>query len=218
MLRVENLSYWYQNEADYLFKDVNFSFEPGKTYAILGTSGSGKTTFLSLLAGLDKPKKGTILYKDEDIQKIGLTSYRKHGVSIVFQAYNLLTYMTAVQNVVTAMEITGSNEQNKQALAIKKLGEVGINEELANKPVNLLSGGQQQRVAIVRAMCCDGQVIVADEPTGNLDQETTQEIVSIFEQIAKEENKVVIIVTHEQEVAEKCDVVITLKDKVFHVS
>ena len=218
MLKVENLSYWYQNEADYLFKDINFDFEPGKTYAILGTSGSGKTTFLSLLAGLDKPKRGTISYKAEDIQKIGLTSYRKHGVSLVFQAYNLLTYMSAFQNVVTAMEITGSNERDKQALAIKKLGEVGINEELANKPVNLLSGGQQQRVAIVRAMCSDGQVIVADEPTGNLDQETTQEIVSIFDKIAKEENKVVIIVTHEQEVAEKCDIVITLKDKAFHIS
>ncbi len=217
MLSVKDVGYWYENKDNSLYENVNLSFEPGKMYAILGSSGSGKTTFLSLIAGLDKPKEGTILYNDKEINKIGLTNYRKKYVSIVFQSYNLLPYMTATQNITTAMEISGSIQPTKKEYATKLLDSVGIDNELAQKKVTKLSGGQQQRVAIIRAMCCDHDLIVADEPTGNLDEKTSKDIVQFFEKIAHTENKCIIIVTHEKEVADACDHIFELKHHEFQV-
>ena len=213
-LHTKNIGYWYTNNPDdYLFKDVNLSFERGKIYAILGQSGSGKTTFLSLLAGLDSPKAGKIYLDDKDINKSGLSNYRKNAVSTIFQAYNLMTYMTARQNVQTALEITNTTVDNAK---IKELFElVGISKEMIDKPVLQLSGGQQQRVAIVRALATNHDIIIADEPTGNLDEETTQDIVNIFKDIAHQQNKTVIIVTHETAVAKETDVVFELKKKQF---
>ncbi|WP_421000809.1 ABC transporter ATP-binding protein [Carnobacterium maltaromaticum] len=198
-----------------LYQHVNLTFEKGVLYSILGSSGSGKTTFLSLLAGLEKPKEGEILYEGTSISKMGLTKFRNQKVSIVFQAYNLLPYMTALQNIVTAMEITRSKETDKKAYALKMLKKVGISEDLANKNVMKLSGGQQQRIAIVRAMCTDTELIVADEPTGNLDEETSRDIIHLFQELAHKENKCIILVTHEKEVANESDVCIQLKNKEF---
>ena len=213
-LHTKNIGYWYTNNPDdYLFKDVNLSFERGKIYAILGQSGSGKTTFLSLLAGLDSPKAGNIYLNDKDINKSGLTNYRKNAVSTIFQAYNLMTYMTARQNVQTALEITNTPVDNAKIDELFEL--VGIPKEMIDKPVFQLSGGQQQRVAIVRALATNHDVIIADEPTGNLDEETTQDIVNIFKDIAHQQNKTVIIVTHETAVAKETDVVFELKKKQF---
>ena len=213
-LHTKNIGYWYTNNPDdYLFKDVNLSFERGKIYAILGQSGSGKTTFLSLLAGLDSPKAGNIYLNDKDINKSGLTNYRKNAVSTIFQAYNLMTYMTARQNVQTALEITNTPVDNAKIDELFEL--VGIPKEMIDKPVLQLSGGQQQRVAIVRALATNHDVIIADEPTGNLDEETTQDIVNIFKNIAHQQNKTVIIVTHETAVAKETDVVFELKKKQF---
>ncbi|QGX00522.1 ABC transporter ATP-binding protein [Streptococcus ruminicola] len=213
-LHTKNIGYWYTNNPDdYLFKDVNLSFERGKIYAILGQSGSGKTTFLSLLAGLDSPKAGNIYLNDKDINKSGLTNYRKNAVSTIFQAYNLMTYMTARQNVQTALEITNTPVDNAKIDELFEL--VGIPKEMIDKPVLQLSGGQQQRVAIVRALATNHDVIIADEPTGNLDEETTQDIVNIFKDIAHQQNKTVIIVTHETAVAKETDVVFELKKKQF---
>ncbi|SDQ10572.1 putative ABC transport system ATP-binding protein [Streptococcus equinus] len=213
-LHTKNIGYWYTNNPDdYLFKDVNLSFERGKIYAILGQSGSGKTTFLSLLAGLDSPKAGNIYLDDKDINKTGLTNYRKNAVSTIFQAYNLMTYMTARQNVQTALEITNTPVDNAKIDELFEL--VGIPKEMIDKPVLQLSGGQQQRVAIVRALATNHDVIIADEPTGNLDEETTQDIVNIFKDIAHQQNKTVIIVTHETTVAKETDVVFELKKKQF---
>lgn len=213
-LRTQDLGYWYTNNPDdYLFKEVNLTFEKGKVYAILGQSGSGKTTFLSLLAGLNTPKRGKIFLDDADIAKAGLNNYRRNSVSTIFQSYNLITYMTARQNVQTALEISGRKGYRKQ---IETLFEsVGISNELIDKPVLQLSGGQQQRVAIVRALATGHDVIIADEPTGNLDEETTQDIVKIFKAIAHEQNKTVIIVTHEAAVAQETDITFELKKKVF---
>ncbi len=213
-LRTQDLGYWYTNNPDdYLFKEVNLTFEKGKVYAILGQSGSGKTTFLSLLAGLNTPKRGKIFLDDADIAKAGLNNYRRNSVSTIFQSYNLITYMTARQNVQTALEISGRKGDCKQ---IETLFEsVGISNELIDKPVLQLSGGQQQRVAIVRALTTGHDVIIADEPTGNLDEETTQDIVKIFKAIAHEQNKTVIIVTHEAAVAQETDIIFELKKKVF---
>lgn len=213
-LHTKNIGYWYTNNPDdYLFKDVNLSFERGKIYAILGQSGSGKTTFLSLLAGLDSPKAGKIYLDDKDINKSGLSNYRKNAVSTIFQAYNLMTYMTARQNVQTALEITNTPVNNAKIDELFEL--VGIPKEMIDKPVLQLSGGQQQRVAIVRALATNHDVIIADEPTGNLDEETTQDIVNIFKDIAHQQNKTVIIVTHETAVAKETDIVFELKKKQF---
>lgn len=213
-LHTKNIGYWYTNNPDdYLFKDINLSFERGKIYAILGQSGSGKTTFLSLLAGLDSPKAGKIYLDDKDINKSGLSNYRKNAVSTIFQAYNLMTYMTARQNVQTALEITNTPVDNAKIDELFEL--VGIPKEMIDKPVLQLSGGQQQRVAIVRALATNHDVIIADEPTGNLDEETTQDIVNIFKEIAHQQNKTVIIVTHETAVAKETDVVFELKKKQF---
>lgn len=213
-LQTKNLGYWYTNNPDdYLFKDVNLTFEKGKVYAVLGQSGSGKTTFLSLLAGLDSPKAGEIYLDDKDINKSGLSNYRKNSVSTIFQAYNLMTYMTARQNVETALEISGQKADKNQIEDLFDL--VGIHRDLIDQPVLQLSGGQQQRVAIVRALATGHDLIIADEPTGNLDEETTQDIVKIFKDIAHEQNKTVIIVTHESLVAQETDVVYELKQKKF---
>ncbi len=213
-LRTNNIGYWYTNNPDdYLFKDVNLTFEKGKVYSILGQSGSGKTTFLSLLAGLDSPKAGEIYLEDTDINKSGLTNYRKNSVSTIFQAYNLMTYMTARQNVQTALEISNRPVNNTRIEQLFEL--VGIPKEMIDKPVLQLSGGQQQRVAIVRALATEHDLIIADEPTGNLDEETTQDIVNIFKDIAHKQNKTVIIVTHETAVAQETDVTFELKKKQF---
>ena len=213
MLEVENLSYWYQTRDDFLFENENLQFEKGKVYAILGQSGSGKTTFLSLLAGLDSPKEGKIKLNGKTIEKIGLTNFRKSKVSTIFQAYNLLSYMTARQNVQTALEVSGKNSaKNIEGL----FEEAGISKDLIDKPVSRLSGGQQQRVAIVRALATGNEIIIADEPTGNLDEKTTGEIVKIFKKIAHQNDKIVIIVTHEREVAAESDVVFELKKRKFN--
>ena len=213
-LRTHNIGYWYTNNPDdYLFKDINLTFEKGKIYSILGQSGSGKTTFLSLLAGLDSPKAGEIYLEDNDINKSGLTNYRKNSVSTIFQAYNLMTYMTARQNVQTALEISNKPVDNAKIEELFEL--VGIPKEMIDKPVLQLSGGQQQRVAIVRALATEHDLIIADEPTGNLDEETTQDIVNIFKDIAHKQNRTVIIVTHETAVAQETDVTFELKKKQF---
>lgn len=213
-LRTHNIGYWYTNNPDdYLFKNVNLTFEKGKVYSILGQSGSGKTTFLSLLAGLDSPKAGEIYLEDNDINKSGLTNYRKNSVSTIFQAYNLMTYMTARQNVQTALEISNKPVDNAKIEELFEL--VGIPKEIIDKPVLQLSGGQQQRVAIVRALATEHDLIIADEPTGNLDEETTQDIVNIFKDIAHKQNKTIIIVTHETAVAQETDVTFELKKKQF---
>ncbi|SFQ64648.1 ABC transporter ATP-binding protein [Streptococcus equinus] len=213
-LQTKNIGYWYTNNPDdYLFKDVNLTFEKGKVYSILGQSGSGKTTFLSLLTGLDSPKTGQIYLDDTDINKSGLTNYRRNAVSTIFQAYNLMTYMTARQNVQTALEISNKSVDNAKIEELFEL--VGIPKEMIDKPVLKLSGGQQQRVAIVRALATGHDLIIADEPTGNLDEETTQDIVSIFKEIAHQQNKTVIIVTHETAVAKETDVIFELKKKQF---
>ncbi|MDR0200101.1 MAG: ABC transporter ATP-binding protein [Streptococcaceae bacterium] len=214
-LKIENLTYTYGLAEDYLFREVNEEFNPGTMYAILGQSGSGKTTFLSILAGLDTPKGGKILLDDKEIKRSNLTKYRQQSVSTVFQAYNLLSYMTAFQNVETAVRISSVKFDDEKKAITEALEKVGLTEDLIHKPVSRLSGGQQQRVAIARALVTGHDVILADEPTGNLDEETTHDIVALFKRIAHEENKIVILITHETEVASASDVVYELKHREF---
>ncbi|MGN4127148.1 ABC transporter ATP-binding protein [Lysinibacillus sphaericus] len=215
ILQFRNLQYYYQsnNKKNTLLENVNFTFEAGCFYSILGPSGSGKTTALSLASGLDNPKEGHVLYKGKGIRKIGLNTYRNKYVSIIFQSYNLITYMTALQNVVTAMEITGVNVKDKKGRALELLGKVGLTEVEAKRKVLQLSGGQQQRVAIARALSSNVDLLIADEPTGNLDEKTSVEIVELFKNLAHKENKCIIVVTHSQEVAKQSDKVVYLEKR-----
>ncbi|MFK4968261.1 ABC transporter ATP-binding protein [Lactococcus garvieae] len=215
VLNIENLTYYYNHPEDYLFQDVTETFEAGIMYSILGQSGSGKTTLLSLLAGLDMPKSGQIKLNGEEIKSSQLTHYRKNIVSTIFQSYNLLTYMSAFENVKTALRISKVSFDDEKQAIIDSLEKVGLTEDLIYKPVSKLSGGQQQRVAIARALVLNHDIIIADEPTGNLDENTTLQIVELFKKIAHEDHKLVIIVTHETEVAQNSDVVYQLKNKKF---
>lgn len=212
LLEFQNISYWYKQEnmKQDILKSVNVSFEQNYLYTIIGPSGSGKTTFLALASALDVPKEGKVLYQGKDIKKIGLTKFRNKYVSIVFQSYNLLPYMTALQNVTTAMEITSSSHKDREKFALEMLDKVGISEKQARQKVLTLSGGQQQRVSIARALCCDADLIVADEPTGNLDEDTAKDIVRLFQDLAHSEGKCVIVVTHDQSISEAADVTVKL--------
>ena len=212
-LQIEKLTYYYtQNADDYLFKEVTETFKEGLVYAILGSSGSGKTTFLSLLAGLDSPKGGVIKFDDMNIKTQGLTKYRLHTVSTVFQSYNLLTYMSAFQNVKTALNISGASYADEKQAIIDLLVKVGLKEDQLCKPVKQLSGGQQQRVAIARALAMTPKVMLFDEPTSALDPEMVHEVLDVMKSLAQD-GMTMVVVTHEMGFAkEVADRVIFMAD------
>ncbi|WP_350342670.1 ABC transporter ATP-binding protein [Proteinivorax tanatarense] len=212
VLSFNNVSFGYEDKGEkvLVLKDFNMDFYPGTFYAVLGPSGAGKTTILSLGGGLENPDKGEVAYKGEDIQKIGTQSYRQNNMAIVFQNFNLIHYMTAIENIYTAMGIMGLPKNEKLALDLLK--EVGLDQSQANRKVLKLSGGQQQRVAIARALVGEKDLILADEPTGNLDNKIAKEVLQIFKRLAKEKGKCVIVVTHDDKVAKEADVAYLLKN------
>lgn len=186
VLEFKNVNYSYKDAGKELIilDSVDFNFESGKFYTILGPSGSGKTTALSLASALDSPKSGEILYEGNDIKKIGLTNYRNQYIGIVFQAYNLINYMTGIQNIVTAMEITKNEISDRKQKAYELIEKVGLKREEGERSVLNLSGGQQQRVAIARALSTNAKIILADEPTGNLDSKTSVDIIKLFQKVS----------------------------------
>ena len=194
-----------------ILNDVNVSFEKGKFYTILGASGSGKTTFLSLIAALDKAERGEIMYEGKSLSEIGYEKYRRNNVGIVFQSYNLIPYMNAVENVMVAMSITDNEmEKDMKSQALRILESVGIDGSKATRRINRLSGGEQQRVAIARAISTNVEVVLADEPTGNLDAKTSETIIEIFKELAHKQNKCVIMVTHSEKIVNQSDVILKL--------
>lgn len=203
ILEIKNVTYNYSNSGELVLSKVNQKFEIGKFYAIIGKSGAGKSTLLSLLAGLDKPQKGQILFNGNDIEKDGYSNHRKNNISLVFQNYNLIDYLTPIENVRLV------NKNASETI----LYELGLDKSQINRNVMKLSGGQQQRVAIARALVSEAPVILADEPTGNLDVDTASEIIEILKKLAKERNKCVIVVTHSKEVANSADIVLELRDR-----
>ncbi|MFJ6698162.1 ABC transporter ATP-binding protein [Streptomyces sp. NPDC091272] len=213
MLQLTGLSRTYQSGSGRrtVLKDVNHSFEEGRMYSVIGPSGSGKTTLLSLASGLDSPTGGNVRFRGTDVADIGLGRYRNRHVATVFQSLNLLTYMTAVQNITSAMEITGVKGVRRKQRAVELLGLLGVDEEDRHRRTLELSGGQQQRVAIARALACEVDILFADEPTGSLDQDTADGIIEVFRKLAHDEGKCVILVTHSREVANASDEVIRLK-------
>ena len=200
ILELKNVQYSYNNKKRIL-KGVSAQMEQGKLYAILGPSGCGKTTLLSLLGGLDSPGVGQILYKGQDIAGTGLADHRKNHVAFIFQSYNLIDYLTPRENVALTSKLP----------PLPILERLGLTEEETRRNVLKLSGGQQQRVAIARALASESPVILADEPTGSLDEDTARDITEILKDSAHRMNKCVIAVTHSGELADQADVVFRLK-------
>ena len=200
IMELNNVEYAYDNKRKVL-KGVSLSLEEGKMYAILGPSGCGKTTLLSLIGGLDSPSNGQILYDGQDIEKMGLSAHRKNNIAFIFQSYNLIDYLTPKENVALTSKLP----------PLPILERVGLTDEESKRNVLKLSGGQQQRVAIARALASDAKVILADEPTGNLDEDTAADITAILKECAHQMNKCVVIVTHSNELARQADVVFRLK-------
>ncbi len=199
-LELKNVSYAYE-KGKAVLQNVNAELETGKMYAILGPSGSGKTTLLSLLGGLDVPTQGSVLFGGKDITTKGLEHHRRNHISLIFQSYNLIDYMTPVENVRLTAKLD----------AAPILERLGLTRDETQRNVLKLSGGQQQRVAIARALASDAPVILADEPTGNLDADTAEEITAILKESAHAFGKCVVVVTHSGEVAKQADVVLEIK-------
>jgi len=200
IMELKNVGYAYDNKRKVL-KGVSLLVEEGKMYAILGSSGCGKTTLLSLMGGLDSPSSGQVFYDGQDIEKTGLSAHRKNNVAFIFQSYNLIDYLTPRENVALTSKLP----------PMPILERVGLTGEESKRNVLKLSGGQQQRVAIARALASDAKVILADEPTGNLDEDTAAEITAMLKECAHQMNKCVVIVTHSNELAKQADVVFRLK-------
>ena len=207
IFKLKNVSYLYDNSKSKVLSGITYNFEVGKFYAIIGKSGAGKSTLLSLLAGLDSPSSGEILFNDINIEKIGYSEHRRKDISLVFQNYNLIDYLTPLEN----LKLVSKNASKDILLKL------GLEEEHVNRNVMKLSGGQQQRVAIARALVSEAPIILADEPTGNLDESTAEEIIEILKKVAVENNKCVIVVTHSNQLASAADVVLELKDKKLKV-
>ena len=200
VLSFSNLSYCYDKKKN-VFHNINAEMELGKIYAIFGTSGCGKTTLLSLLGGLDSPTKGKVFFDGKDIMERGLENHRRNHVSFIFQAYNLIDYMTPIENVKLTSKLPPE----------PILGKMGLTKEEMKRNILQLSGGQQQRVAIARALASEAPVILADEPTGNLDEDTAMSIMQILEDSVHQMNKCAVIVTHSNEIVKRADVVFHLK-------
>ena len=213
LLSIKNASYQYSDaeEGEYALRDVSFDFEKGKVYAIRGRSGTGKTTLLSLISGLERCTEGDIVFDGKNLRDINLDYYRSHDIGIVFQSYNLLPFMTASENIILSMDASGIKIADKKKKTLELMKSVGLKESYANRKVLRLSGGEQQRVAIARSLSYNPKMIVADEPTGNLDKQTEAEILEIFKNLAHKDGKCVIIVTHSANVCEQADMVYDLK-------
>ena len=205
ILTMQNVSYQYEGAKKTVLKEINAEFEAGKLYVIMGKSGAGKSTILSLLSGLDTATGGSIQYEGTDLSRTDRDTYRAQDIGVVFQGYNLLLNATALENILLSMHISKSPEKDKKTFALKLLAEIGIDEDTAKRKVLKLSGGEQQRVGIARALAHDPKVIIADEPTGNLDGDTEKSIMDIFTKLAHEQNKCVIIVTHSRQVSKYAD-------------
>ena len=214
MIKVEHLKKSFGKKE--VLKDISANVEKGKVISIIGPSGSGKTTLLSIIAGLDFAKSGHVYFRDKEITKSNVGKYRRNDISIVFQQYNLISYLTAVENVMLAMAETDNElPKDKKNVAYNLLERFGIVRSKADRMVGQLSGGEQQRVSIARSLASNVDLIFADEPTGNLDTATEVEIINVFKQLAEDYGKTIIVVTHSNQVAEMSDQRVLLKDGIL---
>jgi len=220
ILKLEDINYGYIDGGykRQILKNLCYEFEEGTFYTVLGPSGSGKTTLLSIMAGLDKQESGKIYFNGEDVDKIGLYKYRRNKIGVVFQSYNLINYLTGLENVELAMTETDNKipTRNRRELAMALLNMVGIASTKAERLITHLSGGEQQRIAIARAIAKNEDLLFADEPTGNLDTETEGEIIRIFQMLAEKYGKTIIAVTHSNAVSRLSDKRVLLKNGTLH--
>ena len=212
VLYLKNVTYQYEGTKKPILKSINADFETGKVYTVVGKSGAGKSTLLSLISGLDISTSGEISYLETNLKKLNRDNYRAKNVGVIFQGYNLLTNATAIQNIILSMNISGSPTKDKKTYAYELLRKVGIDCETAGRKILKLSGGEQQRVGIARALSHNPELLIADEPTGNLDKDTETDILGIFTSLAHSEGKCVIIVTHSRKVTSIADVVYGITD------
>ena len=211
LLSLKDVSYRYEGAKRDVFNNINVSFEKGKVYGIIGKSGAGKSTLLSLISGLDTCKNGEVLYNGKSLKNTDRDLYRAKDIGVIFQGYNLLLNATAKENILLSMNISNSKEENKEKYIYNLLEKVGISSDKANRKILNLSGGEQQRIGIARALSHNPDIIIADEPTGNLDNETEEKIMDILVELAHEYNKCVIIVTHSKKVCAYLDEIWGLK-------
>ena len=212
VLKIEDLAYTYKSKYQTVkaLKGITYEFEPGKFYALIGRSGSGKTTLLSLLAALDLPTEGQVIYEDKTTAEIDRDLYHRDSVAVIYQSYNLLPLLSVMENVTFPLELKKVPEAKR--IAEEKLRAVGLDETYFKRLPAMLSGGEQQRVAIARALASDAKIILADEPTGNLDTENSEVVIDLLQKLAHEEGYCVIVVTHDLSIADKADEVLKLKD------
>ena len=211
-LTLENVSYNYRNAEKAAVKHVSCAFEAGRLHAIVGPSGSGKSTLLSMLAGLDLPTEGDVLFDGKKLRELDLDHYRRESISMIFQAFQLFPLLTATENVCYPMELCGIRPLEAYKRATALLDSVGITGNQQKRFPSNLSGGEQQRVAIARSLATGAKTLLADEPTGNLDDTNTKNIMSILKNLAHMGNYCIIVVTHDPEIAEVSDVVYRMKD------
>lgn len=214
ILQAQNVHYIYQSKYQkvHAVKGIDFEFEEGRFYAIVGKSGCGKTTFLSLLAGLDLPTEGQIVYSGKSTAERNRDEYRLRAISLICQSYNLFPLLTVEENVIYPMLLRGVKENDAKYITHKKLKDVGLGDTYYRRLPAMLSGGEQQRVAIARALASDARIILADEPTGNLDTENSEIVFSLLQRLAHEEGYCIIVVTHDTAIADKADKVLRLRD------
>lgn len=218
-IKAVNVSYIYQTkyQKTKALSEVSCSFERGKVYAITGKSGSGKSTFLALLAGLDLPTEGTLYIEGEDMREINRDDYRLNRASVIYQAFHLFPLLTVLENVMFPMELQHVSAKEAKTRAQEYLKKVNLQEILYEKMPSMISGGEQQRVAIARAIATGGDILLADEPTGNLDSQNEEVIVEILRKLAHEDNYAVIVVTHDEVVAAAADVIYGMADGALSV-
>lgn len=214
IIKVENVNYSYKTKYQtvHAVKNVSCSFEKGLIYAIVGESGSGKSTLLSLLAGLDVADDGCITVEGKDLRKINRDHYRRDIASVVYQSFQLFPLLTAKENVMYPMEMKKIKRKEAAKKAEELLISVGLTEKIFRQFPLMMSGGEQQRVAIARALSAGGKILLADEPTGNLDTENEQHIVELLKKLAHEEGYTVIVITHNPEVAKEADAIYRMRD------
>ena len=211
-LTLHRVSYRYPRAARDALQGVECRFRAGEVAAVVGPSGSGKTTLLSIMAGLDRPSGGEVLVDGKKLSEMDLDDYRRQYVSVIFQAFHLFPLLTVLENVCFPMELLGAGEKDAREQARRNLELVGIGEEKHRRYPSQLSGGEQQRVAIARALSSGAGILLADEPTGNLDGENSRNIVDILTRLAHEGGYCVVIVTHDPAIAEAADAVYTVAD------
>lgn len=214
VIKVENVNYSYKTKYQtvHAVKNVSCIFDKGMFYAIVGESGSGKTTLLSLLAGLDVADEGSILVEGKDLSKMNRDRYRRDVASVVYQSFQLFPLLTARENVMYPMEMKKVKKKEAAKRAEELLLSVGLPEKIRKQFPLMMSGGEQQRVAIARALAAGGKILLADEPTGNLDTENEQHIVEILKKLAHEDGYTVIVITHNPEVAKEADGIYRMRD------